>query len=1444
MVKLNTATAKTRSRSRAFIPTVDAINQDKITQLSQKYWASNSSDPHLPFDQSVVDDLYINEVVQSSFHTRRIALLEISQYLENYLWPNFDPANSTFSHIMSMVCMVNEKHREGVPVWKAFEGDADKFGKFIYRVLEGLLEEGSVSLKEGCSMMLFLQCAFSSLEIDLVRKQIQTLVSLHVWHCLSEGRREDEFRRYPKWKKYWKSLLKKEENENDDKKLLNQFYRSFVKTLVVNFLDLLDGQDYTQAQLDKDFLLYAERFMELMIDLQALLPTRRYLNVLIDDLHLIVKCQMNQILEHGDGHLFSQLLDRLKFYANFEICNESGDPMTELEVMNEHYKKITSLQQTVFQKFSELRQFALSNVNSVDTKAAIMKSFKSLNFDELKELAGCINLIDNVKKEDVSVQFLLEALVFRYERRVSQIKRLNSMALYPTEEVIWDENVVPADYHSASGQVLALPKLNLQFLTLHDYLLRNFDLFRLESTYQIRQDIEDAVFRLKPWRAEDGSTLFNGWARMASPVVRFAVIQVAKPNLGENRPSRVRADVTVNLNVRTNIKQEWELLRKHDACFLVTVKPPNPQPPSKYDFKGDFISQVGLVCVRGCEIEGMLDANGRVIEEGPDPRPHIPGDTRTFRIVLDPNQYQIDLDNIAHGKEDVYETFNIFLRRKPKENNFKCVLETIRDLMNINCVVPDWLHDVILGYGDPKSAHYSELPNKLNKLDFNDTFLDVNHAIASFPNYKPEMKGSSTSRPIRVTFEGDDGQDSEKKVVVIEPYTILSRGPYPTNQPNLNKIQFTPTQVEAIRSGMQPGLTLVVGPPGTGKTDVATQIISNIYHNFPDQRTLVVTHSNQALNQLFEKVIALDVDERHLLRLGHGEEELETEKDFSRYGRVNYVLAKRLDLLVEVEKLQKSLNVCGDVAYTCETSGFFFVHHVLPNWERFLIKVKAANASVEGNVEVIGQSFPFDKFFADAPQPLFKSKSYEQDMEIAEGCFRYIKRIFEQLDEFRAFELLRTGLDRSRYLLVKEAKIIAMTCTHAALKRRELVDLIFQYDNILMEESAQILEIETFIPLLLQNPEQGRIRLKRWIMIGDHHQLPPVIKNMAFQKYGNMEQSLFARFVRLGVPAVELDAQGRARPSIAQLFQWRYKKLGNLPHVASQPEYLLANPGFAYDYQLINVADFNGVGESEPSPYFFQNLAEAEYVVATYMYMRMLGYPAEKITILTTYNGQKALIKDIIAAKCAKSLLIGEPHKVSTVDKYQGQQNDYILLSLVRTKTVGHLRDARRLIVALSRARLGLYIFARIPLFANCFEMTPAFSILSKRPDKLHLHEREFFPTERKADVKFHEDPVVIKDMQHMAQFVYDIYMTKLDVYRKEEAEKKEKLLQEMRITAEAKRQEEPVPIKFDEDEAMNTVVTPIVDEVASSTKDQVVSENEDDEKMEVDSTIETETTT
>lgn len=120
----------------------------------------------------------------------------------------------------------------------------------------------------------------------------------------------------------------------------------------------------------------------------------------------------------------------------------------------------------------------------------------------------------------------------------------------------------------------------------------------------------------------------------------------------------------------------------------------------------------------------------------------------------------------------------------------------------------------------------------------------------------------------------------------VSTYKLPNMGPYPVDRPRTNHIKFTPAQVEAIKSGTNPGLTVIVGPPGTGKTDVATQIISNLYHNFPRQRTLLIAHSNQALNQLFEKIAALNIDERHLLRLGHGEEDLKTDTNYSKQGRV------------------------------------------------------------------------------------------------------------------------------------------------------------------------------------------------------------------------------------------------------------------------------------------------------------------------------------------------------------------------------------------------------------------------------------------------------------------------------------------------------------------------------------------------------------------------------
>lgn len=359
-----------------------------------------------------------------------------------------------------------------------------------------------------------------------------------------------------------------------------------------------------------------------------------------------------------------------------------------------------------------------------------------------------------------------------------------------------------------------------------------------------------------------------------------------------------------------------------------------------------------------------------------------------------------------------------------------------------------------------------------------------------------------------------------------------------------------------------------------------------------------------------------------------------------------------------------------------------------------------------------------------------------------------------------------------------------MTCTHAAMTRRKFIELGFQYDTVVMEESAQILEIETLIPLLLQqqssssNVSSGS-GLKRVILVGDHYQLPPVIKHQVIQRYSHLDQSLFTRFIRLNVPHVMLDQQGRARPEIAALYNWRYAKgdqrLGNLPvvmpHKGSSGAYSTANAGFLHTFQLVDVPDFQGKGETCPSAYFFQNLGEAEYIVATYQYMRLLGYPAAKISILTTYNGQKTLIKDILDQRCRNNPLFGLPAAVSTVDQYQGQQNDYILLSLVRTNHIGHLRDVRRLVVAMSRGRLGLYVFCRLSLFARCCELQPAlsqFTAGAHRSNQLSLVSGEAFPTLRAVGTAAVIDPSStheVADVTAMGILVYQMVQHEQNTY-------------------------------------------------------------------------------
>lgn len=120
--------------------------------------------------------------------------------------------------------------------------------------------------------------------------------------------------------------------------------------------------------------------------------------------------------------------------------------------------------------------------------------------------------------------------------------------------------------------------------------------------------------------------------------------------------------------------------------------------------------------------------------------------------------------------------------------------------------------------------------------------------------------------------------------------------------------------------------------------------------------------------------------------------------------------------------------------------------------------------------------------------------------------------------------------------------------------------------------------------------------------------------------------------------------QGRTRPSLASLFSWRYPNLQNLDNVLTG-DYVVANAGMRFDYQFINVDDFEGRGETSPVRHFYQNLGEAEYVAQVYTFLRKIGHDGRRIAVLTTYNGQKQLLRDVFNARCRH---IGLPSKITT----------------------------------------------------------------------------------------------------------------------------------------------------------------------------------------------------
>jgi intron-binding protein aquarius len=1240
--------------------------------------------------------------------------------------------------------------------------DSPDFSELFRRVL-ALNLDISLPLSSRIAALSAVQAAFRSIEKPHIRKSCASIVGISIWQNIQSDRRDKLFEESATLKKAWRASEKRYQAADPQAQADARIHNSWLFSMVADFLGHVNNTSATSAE----EILYCQRFLEFMTDLASTLPTSRYTNQLFQDLSVVPIIRQS----HRRDQL-SDLADLLHHFLTFSRTPES------------HYAAVFFLQKTALKHFSQsLKVLGLSNIGVIDLE--LDSHFTSLSDNELRRLCNLLTIRTTWPKTadtEPSRDILIEILTTTYQRPQDFRDVVARLPILPTEESLHDPAALENEAYDGS-KPLAMPKLNLQYLSMNDFMWRSFQLHRAEALFEIRKDMELTVKKLKAKTSQTQKIEFTGFSRMAIPIDKPAIIEVGQARVGSTTPAFVRAEVILDVSRLTeNIRKDWDDLRPGDVVYLLAVKAPLSRTLTNGHANGYSKKDQDIAYLRCAEVVQVLDESGRALREIQNGQANGFGQrTRRRRLLIniDAFAYKRDLNRLAAGKSDIYASVNVIARRQGRENNFKPILETIQKLVRSGTELPEWLQDVYLGFGDPRAVVPESLDTRLDSVDFRGTFLNWEHLIESFADRKiisdigpidppyilqtsGQISAKHPSNPKKRRREQMEQEEPATNLVRVSTYKPPNNGPYPADAPRVNTVRFTPTQIQAIESGTQPGMTLVVGPPGTGKTDVAVQTINLLYHNFPDERILLVAHSNQALNQLFQKIIALDIDSRHLLRLGHGEEDLESDSSYSKYGRVESFLENRQAYLSEVNRLAASIGAEGAHGNSCETADYFNQVYIEPAWRRFWEAVKTTP-------KAFIDAFPFNTFFANAPIPeLFPATSSIEELErIAQGCEAHITKLFTELAAIRPFELLRHSRDQQNHLLVTEARIIAMTSTHAAMRRAEIAELGFHYSTLIMEEAAQITEIESFIPMAMQNPDTrtGELPLKRVMLIGDHLQNSPIVQNLALREYANLEQSLFLRLVRLGVPTITLDQQGRCRPSIAQLFSWRYEKLGNLPHLLTTAEFSHANAGFQYDYQFIDVPDYQGQGEREPSPHFIQNLGEAEYAVALFQYMRLLGYPAKSITILATYAGQRALIKDVLDHRCKGNKLFGLPKHVSTVDKYQGEQNDYVILSMTRTKSIGYLHDVRRLTVALSRARLGLYVLGRKQLFQEqCSELSPAMTLFDQHSSQLSLVTGEMYPTQRGLDNDVAGKVAEMAGVEHIGQYVFEMTQAKIAV--------------------------------------------------------------------------------
>lgn len=223
------------------------------------------------------------------------------------------------------------------------------------------------------------------------------------------------------------------------------------------------------------------------------------------------------------------------------------------------------------------------------------------------------------------------------------------------------------------------------------------------------------------------------------------------------------------------------------------------------------------------------------------------------------------------------------------------------------------------------------------------------------------------------------------------------------------------------------------------------------------------------------------------------------------------------------------------------------------------------------------------------------------------------------------------------------------------------------------------------------------------VLVGDHCQLGPVTLSKPAARAG-LAQSLFERLMLLGVRPIRLAVQYRMHPALSRWPSDTFYE-GALQNGVTAAARSLPPGAFPWPAPppLVFLTTL-GAEEISASGTSYLNRAEAAGVEKLVTHLLRVGIRPDQIGVITPYEGQRAhVVGTMLRSGPLRSELYAGV-EVASVDAFQGREKDFIVLSCVRSNAhqgIGFLSDPRRLNVALTRARFGLFVLGNPAVLAK-----------------------------------------------------------------------------------------------------------------------------------------------